>query len=225
MFLLIDKPRGLTSHDVVDRVRKITNEKRVGHAGTLDPNATGLLIVGVGRSSTKRLMEFLRLDKVYEAEITLGEERDTDDADGKITNSNIETLNKSQITKFKLQTTLNSFVGKHVQIPPVYSAIKLRGKKAYQFARKGMNISLASRKIEIYSIKLISYNFPLLKIKAKVSSGTYIRSIARDLGRKLGTFGYLSSLKRTQIGKHKLSDAVDLEILSEDDWRRYSFSL
>jgi len=228
MILLIDKPKGMTSHDVVDEVRKITDERRVGHAGTLDPNATGLLVIGVGRESTKKLGSITKdTKKTYEAEIFLGEERDTDDAMGKVRNllSEPKTL-KSQrqfairkikggegILESKLLKTIEKFIGKQEQVPPIYSAIKVRGKKAYEMARKGRGLSLNPRNIEIFSIKLLSYDYPLLKIVTEVSSGTYIRALARDIGRKLGCGAYLKNIRRMRIDKYDVKDAVKLDCL------------
>ena len=234
MYLLIDKPKGITSHDVIDRVRKITGVRRTGHAGTLDPNATGLLIVGVGRESTKELWtKFGKMDKTYVAEITLGEERETDDSVGKIRNSNIEirngsakltilssSMDKSQFSKSQMLKTLNLFLGEQMQTPPVYSAIKSGGKKAYEEARKGKVLKVEPRKVIIYSIKLLEYEYPLLKIESKVSSGTYIRALARDIGRKLGCGAYLSNLRRIKIGEYKVENSVKLDELTEDNLDR-----
>ncbi|OGM11168.1 tRNA pseudouridine(55) synthase TruB, partial [Candidatus Woesebacteria bacterium RBG_16_34_12] len=185
MYLLIDKPKGITSHDVVDELRKITGIKRIGHAGTLDPNATGLLIVGVGRSATKELGKITKnTEKTYLAEIYLGEERDTDDAEGKILrfasltqddNSGVPII--PSLSKVKI--VLHKFIGEQEQVPPVYSAIKIKGRKAYELARRSISLSLSPRKIIIYKIKLLEYKFPILKIETVVSSGTYIRALAR----------------------------------------------
>jgi tRNA pseudouridine55 synthase len=259
MFLIIDKPKGITSHDVIDEVRKIIRDPtspslpavrlsspsksgkaglrgaRVGHAGTLDPNATGVLVVGVGRESTKKLGDISKdTRKVYEAEIFLGEERDTDDVLGQIRNPKFENLNKPQITNHKSQTTqksllplsnvkdvLNKFVGEQMQTPPAYSAIKIKGKKAYELARKGQQVKLKPRKITIYFIKLINYSFPILKIEAGVSSGTYIRAIARDIGRSLGCGAYLKNLRRTEVGKFKIEKSVNLSLLNSDNWKNF----
>lgn len=217
MFILIDKPKGITSHDVVDHIRKITGEKRVGHAGTLDPNATGLLIVGIGREFTRELWtKFGKLDKTYIAEITLGEERETDDILG---NLKLETqksklkLKTKKTEDFRVDTirnVLRNFEGEQMQIPPVYSAIKIKGETAYGLARKGKNVTLEPRKITIYKIKLLKYEFPVLNIEVKVSSGTYIRALARDIGRKLRCGAYLSDLRRTKVGKYLVKNAVTL---------------
>ncbi|SRR5258708_6973451 len=209
--LLIDKPKGMTSHDVVNIVRRHTGEKRVGHAGTLDPNATGLLIVGVGRGETKQLGDLTKnANKTYEAEIFLGETRDTDDIEGKITSKNDQIIP----TIKEIQNILKEFEGEQEQIPPSYSAIKLKGKKAYELARKQKPLKLSPRKVTIYSIKFINYSYPILEITCEVSSGTYIRSLARDIGEKLKCGAYLSNLRRTKIGDYDLRDAVKLESLA-----------
>lgn len=196
----------MTSHDVVNRVRKIFGVKRVGHAGTLDPNATGLLIVGVG-ADTKKLGEIaLKTKKTYIAEIFLGEERDTDDSEGQIINKSGKKVNIDEVMK-----VLNKFKGEQMQTPPIYSAIKLKGKKSYELARMGKEVKLAPRKITVYSIKLVNFEFPILKVEFEVSSGTYIRSLARDIGRELKTYGYLKNLRRTKIGKFSLKDSLTLE--------------
>lgn len=228
MFLLIDKPKGITSHDVVDKVRKIVGENppkttysggqvKVGHAGTLDPNATGLLIVGVGRDSTKKLSKITKDKKTYEAEIYLGEERDTDDDEGMVVTKATGVLAPSEK---EIISTLSSFLGNQEQIPPAYSAIKIKGKKAYELARRGKKLQLKPRKVTIHSIKLLSYKFPILKIKTNVSSGTYIRALARDIGLKLGLGAYLRNLRRTKIGNYDIKNAVALEGLSKDNWRK-----
>lgn len=214
MFLLIDKPKGVTSHDVIGEIRKISGEKRVGHAGTLDPNATGLLIVGVGRESTRELwIKFGKLDKTYEAEITLGEEREGDDITGKLLISKFEFLNKSQFTKSQILKFLKGFIGEQMQVPPIFSAIKVKGQPAYKLARKGRKVELKSRKISIYSIKLLDFKYPMLRIETRVSSGTYVRALARDIGRKLGCGAYLSNLRRIKIGKYNVKDSVTLDKL------------
>ncbi len=209
MFLLIDKPKGITSHDVVDKVRKVTGEKKVGHAGTLDPNATGLLIVGVGRESTKKLGKIAKdTKKTYEAEIFLGEERNTDDVEGVVISKAKGFLPPGEN---EIEKIVASFEGEQMQTPPVYSALKIKGKKAYELARKGKEVKLKPRKVVIYSIKLVSYKFPILEIETTVSSGTYIRALARDIGKKLSSGAYLKNLRRTRIGKFDIKKAKKLE--------------
>jgi len=208
MLLLIDKEKGMTSHDVVDRVRKATGVKKVGHAGTLDPNATGLLIVGVSRESTKLLGSLSKdTKKTYIAEVFLGEVKDTDDVEGKT----LKKSSKKEIDETKIKKVLESFIGKQKQVPPAYSAIKVGGKKAYNIARSGKKVNLGLRDIAIYSIKLLNIDYPIVKFETEVSSGTYIRSIARDLGEKLGTGAYLLNLRRTKIGKYSVKDAVKIK--------------
>jgi tRNA pseudouridine55 synthase len=219
MFILVDKPKAVTSHDVVDKVRKITGEKKVGHAGTLDPNATGLLIIGVGRTSTKKLGVIARKTrKTYLAYIYLGEERDTDDVEGKVIK---RAENYSYPSGRIIQSVLGSFIGKQNQTPPAYSALKLKGKKAYELARKGIDFKLKPRIIEIFSIKVIKYKYPTLNIEVVVSSGTYIRSLARDIGRKLGCGAYLKNLRRKKIGRFSVKDAVKLTNLTKENWENF----
>jgi len=191
----------------------------VGHAGTLDPFAEGLLIVLVGREETKRQAEFMRLPKVYEATFVLGEERDTDDVTGKprlseMTNPKAQRTNQAQNPNVKkIKEVLQKFIGEIDQMPPDYSAKKIKGKKAYELARAGIAPPLKPKKVTIYSIELIDYNWPYLQIKTKVGSGTYIRALARDVGRQLRVGAYVKELKRTSIGKFKLKDAIGLDDL------------
>lgn len=219
MFLLIDKPKGMTSHDVVDRIRRITSIRKVGHAGTLDPNATGLLIVAVGRESTKKLGSLTtETTKEYLSEIVLGETRDTDDSEGKITS----TTSKVKPTKIEVTKTLSSFLGKQDQLPPTYSAIKLQGKKAYEIARKGEVPLLKSRQVVIHLIELLNYTYPVINVRTKVSSGTYIRSLARDIGEKLGTGAYVANIRRTAIGRIRIDKATPLEAITSENWESLS---
>ncbi|NQV89436.1 MAG: tRNA pseudouridine(55) synthase TruB [Parcubacteria group bacterium] len=203
-FLLIDKPTGMTSHDVVDRIRRFTGIRKVGHAGTLDPFATGLLIVGVGRAATKEMQRLVGLDKRYEAQIVLGMKSDTDDRDGVIVAAPITT----PFTK----DALKPFVGEIEQVPPSYSAIKIGGKKMYEEARKGNPLKAEARQITIYSIDILSES-PVLSLAIHSSSGTYIRSIAHDLGESLGGSGYVQELRRTSIGPFSIEESNPLETL------------
>lgn len=213
MILLIDKPKGWTSFDVVAKVRGILHEKKVGHGGTLDPNATGLLIIGTG-ADTKKLGEITKnQNKTYEAEIILGENRDTDDVEGKTTRFAEE--NGTIPVKKEIEKILKTFEGERLQMPPQFSAIKINGKKSYDQARKGINVELVPRKVFIYKISLVGYEYPVLKIICEVSSGTYIRSIARDLGEKLGTGGYLNELRRTRVGEYLVEKAITLSELPQ----------
>lgn len=207
MFILINKPKGITSHDVIDYLRKVTGIRKIGHSGTLDPLANGLLIVGIGRESTRQLEKFLKLPKTYLAEIFLGQERDTDDAEGKIIS---EKKNLQPFPVEKIKKTLSKFLGEQKQIPPKFSAIKIKGRKAYQLARRKKAFQLPPRKITIFQIDLLKYQFPYLKIKVRCSSGTYIRALARDIGYQLECGAYLSNLCRLAIGDFNLDQAVEI---------------
>lgn len=223
-YLLIDKPSGWTSFDVVNKVRywlaNVTNQPvkklKVGHAGTLDPNATGLLIVLLG-GYTKRQAEFMKLDKVYLATVCLGATSDTDDADGVINDHRVE--QKPNLTEVK--TVLRGQTGEFKQLPPTYSAIKKSGRKAYELARQGKSVELEPRAVTVRSIDKVKYNWPELTFRANVSSGTYIRSMARDIGQSLGTGGYLKNLRRLSIGEYLLEDAVAISELGPDKLKRH----
>lgn len=201
--LLIDKPAGWTSHDVVAYLRRKLGVKKVGHAGTLDPFATGLLIVGVGRDSTKRLADFLKMDKSYEATVRLGATSDTDDRTGKIE----EGKSDGETSRDDVRRALDRFVGTIQQIPPAYSAKKIAGKKMYELARRGIVVEQKPVTVAIHSIDLLDYHWPLVRIRVNVSSGTYIRALARDLGEALGVGAYLEELRRTSIGPYDLTNA------------------
>lgn len=204
--LLINKPAGPTSHDVVDIVRKQTGERRVGHTGTLDPFAEGLLIILIGRDATKQQAEFLHMDKTYEAVIRLGATSTTDDPTGEIT---VNSMAKP-VLPLTIEAVVRSFVGTYAQMPPAYSAKKIKGKKAYEIARQGILPELKPKTITVHSIDILSYEWPLLTIRCSVSSGTYIRALARDIGKKLGIGAYVEKLKRTTIGPFKIDDARPL---------------
>ena len=223
MFLLIDKPKGITSHDVVDEVRKITGEMKVGHAGTLDPKATGLLIVGIGRESTKKLGKLAKdTKKTYTAEIYLGEERDTDDSEGVVISKAKGVLVPGEK---EIRLILLSFLGEQKQTPPIFSAIKVGGKKSYNLARKGKKINLGTRDISIHSIKLLAYKYPLLKIVATVSSGTYVRALARDVGKKIACGAYLRNLRREAIGKYSVEKSHKLVKLNNKNWKKFAIDI
>jgi len=208
---------------VVDYVRKITGERRVGHGGTLDPNATGLLIVGVGREATKKLGKIAKnTSKTYQAKIILGEERNTDDVEGLVV---VKARGVLPPAWDEVARTVLVFKGAGKQVPPVYSAIKIGGRKAYELARKGKKVILEPRIIQIYWIKIIDYKYPFLTIEAKVSSGTYIRALARDIGRKLGMGAYLAGLRRTRIGKYSVGKALSLDQLNPVNWKKLAVSI
>lgn len=206
------KPKGITSNDAVQKVRSIVGRSvKVGHAGTLDPLAQGVLVIAVGREATKKISDVVKKEKEYIAEITLGFESATDDAEGektKIEYSKIPTIDETR-------NSFLGFIGNIKQIPPIYSAIKIQGQEAYKYARQGQVVEMKSREVEIKNIELLEYAWPLLKIKVLTGPGVYIRSLARDLGRKLGVGGYLSFLERTRVGDFKKESAVLTENLPE----------
>lgn len=201
-FLLVDKPAGPTSHDVVDMIRRALKTSRVGHAGTLDPFATGLLIVGVG-AATKSLSRFVGLDKTYEAVIRLGAVSDTMDRTGRI-----EQQACSVVSEPAVREVLERFLGAQDQVPPMYSAKKVGGKKLYELAREGAEVERKPVRVTIHELELLSYDWPYLTIRARVSSGTYVRALAHDVGIALGCGAYLEELRRTRIGPHDVKDAV-----------------
>lgn len=217
-FLLIDKPGGMTSHDVVNRVRRLTGEKRVGHAGTLDPFATGLLVVGVGRVATREMEKLVGLDKTYEAEFVLGAHSDTDDRTGTITPDLSPSAETNAINPAQIIETLKQFIGTIQQTPPAYSAIKIGGKKMYEAARAGKPLEAKSRTVTIYSIE--PHPSQPLKLTIHCSTGTYIRAIARDLGLALGTGGYVQELRRTSIGPFVIGESTPLDSLQKETVER-----
>ena len=206
------KPRGITSNDAVQKVRSIVGRSvRVGHAGTLDPLAQGVLVIAVGREATKTISEVVKKEKEYIAEITLGFESSTDDAEGEKTPLNAS----KQPTLEEIIKTFPEFIGNIKQTPPIYSAIKIQGQEAYKYARQGRVVEMKSREVEIKNIELLEYAWPILKIKVLTGPGVYIRSLARDIGRKLGVGGYLSFLERTRVGDFKKKDSITDEKLKD----------
>ncbi len=209
-FLLVNKPRGPTSFDVVAHVRRVLGVHKVGHAGTLDPFATGLLIIGVG-IATKRLGTYSRLPKTYGGEITLGATSTTDDIEGEIQErAGTGGAGRGIPSSAEVARVLREFVGERMQRPPTYSAIKVRGVPAYRRARRLESFTLPLRHVRIEEIQLLRYAYPLLAIRCIVNAGTYIRALARDIGEHLQTGGYLSALERTKIGPYRIDDAVAL---------------
>lgn len=202
----MDKPRGRSSFSIVAQVRRVSGIKKVGHAGTLDPEAEGLLIVLVGKEFTKQAEKYSKLDKTYEFEIKLGENSTTDDEEGDKTKVSEKVPTKAEITK-----VVAGLTGEITQTPPAYSAIKIGGQRAYKLARKGESPDIPSRKVTIENFKILSYDYPLLKLSADASSGTYIRSLARAIGEELGTGAYCTQIVRTRIGQYKLSDAIAVD--------------
>lgn len=203
--LLIDKPKGITSFDVIRRLRRQTGVKKIGHAGTLDPMATGLMLMLFG-TGTKSAQTFVKLDKEYLAEVTLGANSTTQDAEGEIT-----PISDKVPTQAELEKALEAFRGPILQTPSKYSAIKVAGKEAYKYARAGQSVELPPRAVTVHELVLIRYEYPNVDLRASVSSGTYIRSIADDLGGSLQTGAYLSGLRRTKVGEFVIADALELE--------------
>ncbi len=209
--IIINKPKGYTSHDVVNKIRKILNIKQIGHTGTLDPNATGVLPILIG-NATKISKYLIEHKKQYLATIKLGEKTDTGDEEGQV----IEKRTTIEvITKSKIEEVLNSFIGTKTQIPPMYSAIKVKGKKLYEYARQGKIVEVKPREIEIYKIKLLSSNkIDEITFEVECSKGTYIRTLCEDIAKKLGTIGYMKELKRTKVNEFKLEKSINLEDLN-----------
>lgn len=208
--VLIDKPAGMTSFGVVARVRRVLSKQagkkvKVGHTGTLDPFATGLMILVTGKEC-KNAQLYSKKDKTYEAEFTLGEDSSTGDVEGDKTQISERAPKKDEILE-----AMKSLTGEIEQIPPVFSAIKINGKRAYDLAREGKEVEMPKRKVNIYEFSLLDYEYPKLKVRASVSSGTYIRTLAVDLGKKLETGAYCSRLRRTEIEDKKASEALTLK--------------
>ena len=207
MIIAIQKPPGITSHDVIYKVRKITKEQRVGHAGTLDPFAQGVLIVGITRESTKTLDQYLRLPKEYETTAILGATSTTLDLTGEIT-----TIEHPPIpTTEEIQTVLARFLGPQTQIPPMYSAKKIGGKKLYELARKGVTVERKPSEITIYSLELLNYSYPHLNLRISCSTGTYIRTLVDDIAIALNTHAYCETLIRTKVGDFTIENSLTLE--------------
>ncbi|HJP67245.1 MAG TPA: tRNA pseudouridine(55) synthase TruB [Actinomycetota bacterium] len=200
--LLIDKPSGITSHDVVYRVRRALGVKKVGHAGTLDPLATGLLVLGVGRAT--RLLRFLGdMPKTYEGSGVLGVETNTLDAEGEVTREG-----PVDVTEPQLKEALDAFVGEIEQVPPAYSAVKIGGERLYKSARKGEDVEAPPRRVTVHRFDLVAFEPPRLDFVVQCSSGTYVRSLVADVGTALGTGAHLAALRRTVIGPFRVQDAT-----------------
>ena len=208
--VVVDKPGGMTSHDVVSRVRRLAGTRKVGHAGTLDPMATGVLVVGVNRAT--RLLGHLTLtDKRYDATIRLGAATTTDDAEGKV----VESRSTEGLTEDTVRTALGAFVGEIDQVPSSVSAVKIGGKRAYARVRAGEQVEIPPRRVTIHSLEVTAVDLPDVRVSVHCSSGTYIRAVARDLGAALGVGGHLTSLRRTAVGPFALDDAHTLDELNE----------
>ena len=216
MLINLRKPSGITSHDAVNKIRSLTGEARVGHGGTLDPFAEGVLIIGVGRESTKKLHQILKgTDKEYVATLRLGQVSTTYDPEGEIKNTANDEEIKS-LTDEKIKKTLQDFTGEIEQTPPSYSALKIKGTPAYKLARQGQTPDLPKRTVTIKELELLEFNPPLVKIRTVVSSGTYIRTLAEDIGKTLGVGAYLKELVRTRVGKFRIEESKTLEELNQE---------
>ncbi|HVQ43670.1 MAG TPA: tRNA pseudouridine(55) synthase TruB [Candidatus Saccharimonadia bacterium] len=213
--LLIDKPVGLSSFDVIRRLRRQTGVRKIGHAGTLDPLATGMMLMLFG-AACKRAEVLTKLDKRYVAQITLGATSSTGDGEGEKTLVSAAVPDRAAVA-----TAIAQLTGMITQTPPVYSAIKIGGKEAYKRARAGETVVMPSRQVTVYENVLTRYDYPVVELEAKVSSGTYIRTLAEDLGALLETGAYLSGLVRTEVGEYRLTEAQDLALVEAKNVRLY----
>ena len=215
-FININKPINYTSMDVIRYLRKVTKIKKIGHAGTLDPLATGVLIVAIGKY-TKKINLIMDQSKSYFTIIDLSKFSSTDDEEGEKTIVDVQEIP----TIDQINNIIKSkFLGEIEQIPPIYSAIKIKGKKAYDLARQGIDVEMKSRKVFIDNIEIVDYNWPYLSLNINCGKGTYIRSIGRDIGKELNTGGYLTKLVRTRIGSYNLNDSIDLESITSETFNQ-----
>lgn len=209
--IIIDKPEGMTSFDVVRQIRRLAQTRKVGHTGTLDPDATGVLPIALGQCT--KLSKFLVLDeKEYHFTMKLGASTDTDDASGEV----IREAPWEEIEEGAVEEQLTNFVGVIDQVPPIYSAIKIDGKRAYELARAGEEVVLDARKVEVFELELVEWNPPLASLVVRCGPGTYVRSLARDLGEVLGSAAHTVSIRRTRVGSFSVAGAVELEGLSRE---------
>ena len=217
--IIINKPKNYTSHDIVRKAKKVFNEK-VGHTGTLDPNATGVLPLLVGKG-TQIAKYIINHDKIYEAVLKLGEKTDTADIEGSILET--KKVPEESLKTEKVKQVLNSFIGKQEQTPPIYSAIKVRGKKLYEYARKGENVEIKPRQIEIYNMELIEIDVQnkTIKFKVECSKGTYIRTLCENIAEKLDTVGYMKDLNRTKVGEFSIDDSIKIEELENGEYNNF----
>ena len=212
--LVVDKPRGWTSHDVVNKTRFMLGVKKAGHTGTLDPMATGVLVLLIGRA-TKLATLFENDNKRYLAEVTFGSSTDTHDAEGVV----VKTGDPSVITLSSLTTAIDSFKGVITQLPPMYSAVKVGGKKLYQIARKGGTVERKPRNVTIFSLEAVLDEYPVITLDVVCTKGTYIRSLANDIGEKAGCPAHLSALRRTAAGQFTIDSALDFQAIVNDNLR------
>lgn len=221
--IIVNKSKGYTSHDIVAKVKKITGEK-VGHTGTLDPLATGVLplLIGKGTLCSKYLMNH---DKTYKVVLKLGIKKSTGDEEGDIVQE--KTVDKGILNQKNVKTVLESFLGEQEQIPPIYSAIKVNGKKLYEYARKGQEVEVEPRKITIYDIQLLKINKENREIQFEVScsKGTYIRSLCEDIAERIGTVGYMKGLQRTRVGTFTIEQSVLVEDLNKENVEKHIITI
>ena len=217
--IIINKPKNCTSHDIVRKAKKAFNEK-VGHTGTLDPNATGVLPLLVGKG-TQIAKYIINHDKIYEATLKLGEKTDTADVEGVVIETKYIPEESLQIEI--VNKVLQSFIGKQEQIPPIYSAIKVNGKKLYDYARKGEKVEIQPRQIEIYNMELIKIDVQNKTVEFRVhcSKGTYIRTLCENIAEKLGTVGYMKELNRTKVGEFSIDDSITIEDLQNGNYNNF----
>lgn len=214
--LIVNKPQGITSHDVVDFVRRKLNIRQVGHSGTLDPLATGVLLILIGRA-TKLFNRFLGLDKEYVATLTLGSRTATGDITGRV----IETKDFSRINKEKVDAVFMRFQGERLQVPPMFSALKHKGIRLYRLAQRGIEVERTARPINVKELKLLNFNLPDIKFYLKCSRGTYVRQIAEDIACSLGSLGCISQIQRQAVGPFKIQEALALDAINESHIRPY----
>ncbi len=214
--IVVDKPDGMTSHDVVARVRKIFKMRRVGHAGTLDPLATGVLVLLLGKA-TKLFSKFVAFDKAYCATMILGTETTSADTQGDI----IQQRPYQHITRAAVEKVLENFIGEIEQIPPMVSAVKIKGRKLYQLARKGITVEREARQIRVDCLRIEQFDLPEIKFYLECSKGTYVRQLADDIGKILGCGACISQIRRTKVGLFSIEDAVNLEDLNESHIRNW----
>jgi len=215
--LIIDKPAGVTSHDIVDIVRKKIGTKQVGHSGTLDPVATGVLVLLVGKA-TKLFAKFVHFDKEYEATLRLGIVTSTGDSEGKI----LSEKDLSHLTQDDVRDVFLEFVGPRQQVPPMVSAIKHKGRRLYELARRGIEVERVARPINIYELNITRMELPEIDFLVRCSKGTYIRRLGEEIGERLNVGGYISRIRRVSLGPFNIRDAVSLEDIHEShirDWK------
>lgn len=205
--IAVNKPVGMSSFGIIARLRRLTGIKRIGHAGTLDPLASGVLVVGIGRTATRQLHAIVEAEKEYRATIVLGQTSTTDDEEGDKTS-----VSDRVVAREEIEAVLPQFIGQIEQVPSVYSAIKVAGQRAYHLARQGREVVLTARPVEIRELEIMVYVWPRLEIRVVTGPGVYIRALARDLGAALGVGGYITQLQRTRVGQYRLAQTQHLDI-------------